>query len=252
MQKNPSSSCGSGEESRSSQCDRLVQKVLSSSGQERDDALTRLLNLCVIPLAKRIAWRRCFSKQRAEDFLDQVPGYMFEKLSYFDPQQGYSFLAWCSRVLKNLAIDMGKKEERRREILSSDWDEAFSGDPKRNADAEFVLEIVSPDPSIVDQVSRLEKLPAQKVAILETMPPLQRVIVVAMAGLVPRVNSEVWNRWLDEAGVEHPFPPPKIYDFDEPIDRVDCIAEALGMKRDAVRQHWYRGVKVLRKLFGEQ
>lgn len=243
MQNNPSSSCGSGEESQSSRCARLVQMVLSSSGQERDEAAKLLLEQCIQPLVQRVARRRCrFSQQHYNDFCDQAPAHVFEKLSYFDPQKGYSFLAWCSRVLRNLAIDMGKQRERRREILYP------MGVVEGKEGLESSNEPPSDESPIVDQVSWGEPISAKGLALVkDNFPPLQRVIWVAMAGLVYRVDAAVWKQWLEEADVEPPFPPKEVYDFDDLLARIDCISQALGMSRDGVRQHWYRARNVLRK-----
>lgn len=222
-------------------CERLVEQVLSGNEAEREQACSALVEHCILPAAKQIAQRRCFSKQPKKDFLDAAAGHVFEKLSQFDPAKA-SFAAWCYRVLKNLAIDLGKKTQRRRELAFSVLED--------ESGAEF---------EIADSVrGGLEALlegdlvlSARQREVLESDPPLGRVILVAAAGLAPAVEEGVWNGWLAEAGVEPPFPPLEMYDEVDPTKRLPILAEALNMQADAVRQHWYRRRTTLRKLFDE-
>ncbi len=225
-------------------CNEWVQKVLSSSGQEREEAARLLLEQCIRPLIKRVSERRCrSSRQNRNDFFDEAPGHVFEKLRQFDPNSGHTFQAWGYTVLYHLAIDLAKKRERRPEVL-----QPLGTVVEQRDGSEFFMDVPSHEAPIVDQLSWLEPISAKGLELLKrSFPPLQRVIWLAMAGFAHRVDAAVWREWLEKADVEPPFPPDEVYDFDDPLERIDCIAQALGMSRDGVRQHWYRARAVLRK-----
>jgi len=154
----------------------------------------------------------------------------------FDPQKG-TFRAWLYRVIERFAIDQGRKARRDKKILGKIGEFTLS---EKN---------VPHTPLPPHSISTSEALSPNKVESLERMPPLQRVIAVALAGLAPRVPEQKWANWLQEADIPGPFPPSEIYNLDEPRERIPCLASALNMEPEAVRQHWYRARKNFQNIF---
>ena len=224
----------------------LIQRTLQGQPEQRNEAFGELAERYIKPLANRVAFRRRFPEALVEEFVPDAITFVWEKLSQFDPQAG-CFSAWSYRVLYHFAIDWGRRLKRERQLFVQ------LPVPEASEDELPWLETVPDDKQrdIWEQVSANEPLSYRQLEILRKLPPLRRAIACAAAGLVGRIPREVWTAWLHEADLEEDFPPPEIADYDEPLDRLRCLAEYLGMPFDTLRQHWYRAREILQELFSE-
>lgn len=218
------------------ECARLAQQAAHGTPEERQAAWERLQPV-VERMAKRVARTKCFAKQAAYDFIDEASAHVWRALASFNPAHG-SFRGFVYQVLCNLAIDRGRRAASEHTGI-------------READEEKGNCLEVPDPRAENPLDLLiasEELSPRQLRGFEQMPLMRRVIVVALAGLPSRLPQGIWAQWLQAAGIQPPFPPPEIYGFDKPTKRVRCVAEALAMAPEAVRQHWYRARDALQKI----
>jgi len=69
------------------ECVHLIQQLLNGTPDEKNSAWRRLEPV-VKATARRVAGKRCVSKQRKSDLVELAPGYVFVRLRQFDPQKG--------------------------------------------------------------------------------------------------------------------------------------------------------------------
>ncbi len=232
----------------------LVEKVLLAQEPERSDAWKELLERCIKPIAQVIAPRIRLRGRLLADFQDGYAGKIYESLRQFDPQKG-KFSTWCYTVIHRWGVDLGRREKvrRTREILetelispqesieTSDRNllESYLGLAARDSRALEPWEIV---------VAR-EPLSPRQIQLLESLPPLRRVIICAVADWPGKIPPAIWQQWVQKAKLDKPFPPSELADYDDPFDRLRFVAEYLGIQYSTLRQHWYRALEVLREVF---
>jgi len=218
----------------------LVKQVLNGPPDQRDTACQRLLPV-IEKIVEEVSSCHCFSRQARNDLIENAPGHVWKNLYRFDVEKG-SFEAWCYVVVTNLGRDMGRQQKRRPEISLTDLEPCCERGTVDVFNGLFV------ENDVLNQIAWLEPFGRGELTQLQQMPSLRRVIVVALAGLAPRVPQVTWTHWLQEANIAGPFPPQQIYEYDNPIERIPCVASSLGKEVEAVRQHWYRGLEVLKKI----
>ena len=83
---------------------------------------------------------------------------------------------------------------------------------------------------------------------LEEVPPITRLVLLALSGLWGKVPPERWGLWVGAAGAHLPFPPEGFTGIEQQAERTERLGAALGLGRAAVARRWYRGVPLLGKL----
>ena len=107
----------------------------------------------------RVARRLVGSREEAEDLVQQTYERAFRSWRQFTP--GTNLRAWLLRILTNLNIDRGRRQQRSPQTTSIDeagdyflYNRLEASTPDGNADSERVLERLSQD-SIVDALSEV-------------------------------------------------------------------------------------------------
>jgi len=102
-----------------------------------------------------------------------------------------------------------------------------------------------------DQLDGERQFSGEELKQLETLPPVRRVIALAVAGLWQAVLPDRWKRWVEEARIDPPFPPRECCAANGFRANVRLVAQSLEQTEDAVRQHLYRAKNVLRSLLDD-
>lgn len=199
-------------------------------------------------IAREVAQRRFPWTQLAHDLCDDAPDHVWGRRNSYDPEKG-PFEPWCYTVIDHLATDLLR--ERRRRLQVDGW----TGTAPSYGKAKQPCLSEPEDPRWKNQQAQVERQldGAQKLS-PDDLKQLEkkfrrarrcRVIALAVVGWWNAVPPDVWNRWLSEANIDRPFPPPC---SDDLCARLREIADALGSNYNAVRQHFFRAQPVLRDL----
>lgn len=217
---------------------------------------------CATQMARRIARRYAYrvgnpryQKNRVIcDFVEEAQGIIFRALKESPPSHT-NFPAWCRAVLNNYLIGQFRRSSasdgKGRILLESDIfvqssaddsddDGGLDGLPAPGGEQDISEEIYDPWGPRLCRQWELE------------LPPLSRVIVLALTGLFQQVPRETWCRWLKESEAPETFPPLSVYSEESIEGRSRMIAQELGMTPSAVRQHYYRALPVLRRLLSPE
>jgi DNA-directed RNA polymerase specialized sigma24 family protein len=214
--------------------------------ERRELALAKLR-----PVIERTAWQVAatlgVSCQDARDLADKSFGGVGPKLGKFD---GRKFFPWLRRVLRNLLMDQlrGKKKEPPAGggdgipddfLLPADPSRRQARDRARRDPTLEALEraIDRRDPFSAEDLQRLGFLDVQ-----------DRVVLLVIAGLWPKVPAGEWNCWVDVFGQEPPFPPVEFLHLEEPAARVRYLAPLLDMRPNTLQQQWCRNKEKLTNL----
>lgn len=193
--------------------------------------------------------RRRFPKtQLAQDLCDNAAGHVWERRNSYDPEKA-PFESWCYTVVRNLATDLLRSlclrvqvDGRTGTVVSGSEAEK----PRREDPEDHSSHL--PFKHLEYQLDHQTAFCKQDLAALEELPAQRRVIALAVAGLHIKVPPDLWGQWLADANVEPPFPSADLSEWANIIDRCQQIADELSMSREAVRQHWYRGLDTIRSL----
>ncbi len=228
----------------------------------------------VTEIAATVCRRRFFGMALRADFEDEAISFIRTKGAYFDPAKG-TFESWCYRVLKNRAIDFLRNSYRQEELVPPfrvsensgrlHWLEEKSPRLEGNeqlseAIAEHPWSPERPDPELLTATFKSEDFDDDQAYLCgektftkqilrrcESLPVLCRVVVFALTGLWRAVPAEDWESWLRETDINPPFPPPELM-TKEFSTNVKILAGLLGTSEAAIRQHYYRALRKLKRL----
>ncbi len=199
-------------------------------------------------IASQVAQKVFPGTQLARDLDGEAPTHIWERRNSFDPAR--PFEPWCYRVLFNLAMNLLRNRRRRRPI---DGLTGASRSERPDATAEVEDRTwESTQRHVENQLDQAAGFGTEQLRWLETLPARRRVIALAVAGLWPAVPTDCWERWLGEAGIEPPFPPPECQPANGLHANVRLVAQCLGQTESAVRQHFYRSLQGLKSYGGDQ
>lgn len=183
------------------------------------------------------------------DFVEEAPSIIFVKLKESPPSHR-NFPAWCHVVLSNYLIDRFRRLSASNgkgavlsetDIFTPSWahdgdDDGLDGLPAPGGEQDIIEEVADPwGPRLCSQWE-------------SELPPLRRVIVLALTRLFQQVPRGIWCRWLKEIEAPETFPPLSVYAEESIEGRARMIGQELGMSPIAVRQHFYRALRALKRL----
>jgi len=175
-------------------------------------------------------------KQRALDFIAMAPALVWAKIEKFEqwyerelPPQVRAdeakewFSAWCRVELRYRYLDQGRAQadEQRLHSLA---EQGAVADP-RAADPTEPATGFELAPDDVDRIKAWD--------------PLDGVILFSLTHQWDKVPPEVWQHWLDQLGLEQPFPPGEFIQAPK-LKKRAVLASALGVSRDVIYQRWLR------------
>lgn len=204
-------------------------------------------------IAERVARQMFPGTQVAADFPHDAVSHIWEKRQFYDSEK--PFKPWVGAVLRNLAKDRHRESKRRRRV--DGWTGRYVEEGE--SDIQAGDGIGQPDPedrSWKDDRKRVEAridapFSQRHLDRLATLPARRRVIALAIAGLWSRIPTEQWTRWLRDAEIEEPFPPPECCLENGLLANIQLVADFLGQSKDVVRQHFYRAKDVLAEVLKE-
>ena len=82
-------------------------------------------------------------------------------------------------------------------------------------------------------------LPAADRAVIDGWRPIDRLVLLALAGLHAKVDPATWRGWLDACGIPGPAPSPATLALPE-AKRRDVLAVELNLTRNGLDQIWSR------------
>lgn len=219
----------------------LVEAVQDmSQPQERRDAAWSRLQKVIQKIAYRVV-NRLSGHQLKSDFVEQAPTYVWERIAQFDAKRGSRFEAWCATVLCNRLRDWMRRRTAKREV-------ATGSDPETLTLIEEVADHSDWAGLLQCALDREEAFSESDLARVRTWPLRTRLVVLAVSDLWRKVPAPEWETWVDEASLDAPFPPQVVVNADSVSDRVNVLAECLGMKPNTLSQQWHRGKDRLRDL----
>jgi RNA polymerase sigma factor (sigma-70 family) len=236
--------------SESRDWDALVRMIRNGSKEERQEAWGKLERL-IRQLARGVVAKfSSDSRQVVEEFIEEAPSIIFERLDKFDGIR--RFKPWVAQVLKNALRDRFRSDQRRhkRERLVGKF-----VPPRSEDDEEPIinpLEPITPDsrPKTDWRLDFEAFFEQSDFVLLENqLRPRARVFSLIMAGLWSYVPVHLQERWLAEVpGLPDPFPPPEIASLEEPNERLNMLVEVLNEQPSTLRMIWHRARPVLQKL----
>ena len=173
-------------------------------------------------------------KQRAMDFIATAPTLVWGKIEKFE--QWYFgeltaeargdgtkewFSAWCRVELRYRYLDQGRAqaEEQRQHLLA----ERAAGE--RFSEESDADEIFSLEPEDVERIRSWDALDG--------------VILFTLTENWDKVPGGIWRQWLDQLGIEEPFPSDEFLRVPK-LKRRAVLAASLGVSRDVIYQRWLR------------
>jgi RNA polymerase sigma factor (sigma-70 family) len=203
-----------------------------ATAAERDRALEQLQPL-IERLARQVA-ARGFPAWFRPELTGNALSWVWGRLKSFDPRQG-RFPAWCRTILRNAAID---ELRRIRPDALAHVTQSLEDAPER----------AEPDEPALLRLERLEPFGPADLARVGRWEPADRVMLLSLSGLWPKVPGDTWRQWLAECGVGAPFPPAGFVETDSKSERYRVLCDALGLTRQALAQRVRRKKSLLEEL----
>jgi hypothetical protein len=200
------------------------------------DAVMRELQPLASQTARRVhAAYASLRKQRAADFLAVAPTLIWKKIERFEEwylrelsvedraraAKEY-FAAWCYVELRYRYFDAAREQSDEQRVLSLAPDRPIA-DPRYKRD---------------EQDEEFE-LPPEELRRVRQWDPLDGVVLFCLTGLWDRLPPGLWTRWLEQLGIEEPFPPEEYLRAPSTRKRA-VLAASLNVSRDVIYQRWRR------------
>jgi hypothetical protein len=175
-------------------------------------------------------------KQRALDFIAMAPAQVWAKIEKFE--QWYErelspearadetkewFSAWCRVELRYRYLDQGRAQADEQRLQSLSEQGAV---PDRTA----------ADPT--EPVGGFELGP-DEVDRIKAWDALDGVILFSLTHQWDKVPQDLWRHWLDQLGLEEPFPTSEFIQAPK-LKKRAVLASSLGVSRDVIYQRWLR------------
>jgi RNA polymerase sigma factor (sigma-70 family) len=215
-------------ETESSAVVALVSMVMrGTSVHERDQAMAALQ-----PVIRGVARRVCAGHrtQAARDFIDEAASYVWEKMAGFSDERGFE--NWCFTMLRNLFIDRWRRRSTELKAIAAGVLEGRERLHRTDSATERM--------QIEQALDREEPLSEQDLSTIDSWLPEDRIVLLVLSGLWPKVLADRWNSYLQEVELAVPFPPHELLDMTDLKDRNEFLAQALGWKRNSLSQRWHR------------
>ena len=201
------------------------------------DAVMRELAPLASQTARRVhAAYASLRKQRAADFLAIAPALIWKKIERFEEwylrelsesdraraAKEY-FAAWCYVELRYRYFDAAREQSDEQRILSLAPDRPIA-DPRWQRDQDDNDEF---------------ELPPEELDRIREWDPLDGVVLFCLTGLWDRLPAGLWTHWLEQLGIEEPFPPEEYLRAAGTRKRA-VLAASLNVSRDVIYQRWRR------------
>ena len=184
-------------------------------------------------------------RQAAADFISQSPALVWSRIEHFDSwyhtelpaaarkeaAKDY-FAAWCYRELHFRYLDFCRAQKAQPKVQALEFANELA-DP-RGGSASATLD-AAPEPASIYDFA----LSPGEAEQLREWDPLDGVILFCLAGHWSQVPADVWDAWIDELGLEAPFPSAEFVEAARPKRRT-LLADELGVSRDVIYQRWLR------------
>lgn len=211
-----------------------------SQSPQRREAAWRRLQPVIEQIAQRVAAHA--PQQLKIDFCEETVGYVWERIGQFDAKRGSRFEAWCYQVLCNRLRDL----KRRKRVAGQT--EAIGHDPDKSDETQGPPDRTDRQQLLQRAIERTEPFSKADMDRIRRWPVRTRLFLLTVSGLWFKVSAQEWRAWMDEDGLEPPFPPERMLELDNPPDRTALLAEYLGEIRNTLSQQWCRQKKRLLEL----
>lgn len=207
--------------------EKLVPYTLPHHPPEVRDLAVRRLNEFFLRTARRVLRRR--GRVSADDAEDLVQ-YAWTRL---DPRRPPPSLGgWCFTVMRNSRID-----ESRREKVSARYKEDLRrqlAEESRHLPAGLSSGTEALLSAVLESLRRIR-------------PSRRRIVLLCLLGAWRLVPEGDWEQWLEETGIEPPFPPSG-FDLQTLSGRITTLQEGLGVSRQVIHQDRRRALECLHNL----
>lgn len=189
--------------------------------------------------------------KKDESLADDATQHVMMQLSKgkFHPEKG-RFVAWAKQVVCNYLLDECRRRRRVKAVSQlrlEDRNEGF--DVFELLGGESVA-VMSEDPSIFCFPFCEEDLNR-----VSSWKPLRdRIVMLVLSGLWCKVPENTWKQWVRDAELSWPFPPAAMQNLDNKQDRLQPLAEVMGLVENHLcviwnrRREWLVQLRCIREL----
>ncbi len=215
---------------------RLASLAKNGDAHERNEAWRRL-EVEIRILAGYAAEKLGICSKITGNLRDEAPSILFERLVRYE--EGKSFRRWTFTVLRNWMIDEYRKQRRKRTHETLDGfleqvPQSLRGTKHRPY--EDLPDLGRPFSDA--DLAQLEKDHTASA----------RVIGLTVLNIWKNVPSGRWKAWLREAALPEDFPPLEVEQYDEPVERLERLAELLDVSEQSLRMRLSRFNRKFRSL----
>uniref|UniRef100_UPI00321FA9C6 hypothetical protein n=1 Tax=Thermogutta sp. TaxID=1962930 RepID=UPI00321FA9C6 len=209
--------------------------------EEREEACRHLAPF-ISEAARKVARSKGWGKRDQENFADEAPSVILEKLQAYDPAR--PFKPWLYKVLLNWIVDEKRKRKTRQKHVG-----VFSDILDRKADSENKWARVTTEAEVFADSHSLEDYSQAEIRVDLSTPfseadleklerglkPRPRVFSLVILGLWDCVPRARWESWLQQAELSPDFPPQEITQHDDYNDRLRELARLPGATEQSFR-----------------
>lgn len=240
-----------GQQSNKDSLEKLVARFLDPSvpEEERNKAsLALLLIICQIARAAayRVGVKRALISEWSEGAADHVIDKLLE--GKFHPGKG-RFLAWARRVCMNYLRD--RKEFESRLVRDSELVARLNSSGGSEDGDEGISSIFDIVPAREQQQMSIfdtEFSPRDLHSVREWRPLRDRIVILSWTGLWVKVPESTWKEWVEDLGLDWPFPPESFLALEDLNERAHALASMFGLSRNHLSVIWRRRKCWLEKL----
>jgi len=213
--------------------------------EETKDFARQLLKKVIQRVARRVAkgWG-----QVGTDLVEEAFSWVLEpaRLAHFDPHRTaaepsrappHQFETWCSRVLHNRLLDLGR---RRRRQIDRPMDEALLSEDPRSAWPVLAIE-AQIDLETSFCAADLEAIRSWKFT-------KQCLTLLCLTGLWRKVPESLWRELTVLAGIAEAFPPESFLHCQDAESRQESLADALDVDPKTLNQYRHRYLHLIHQL----